>query len=158
VHRGAGGRGGPFALYDIDTPETLRNSRRGCREHVTQELIRRYQSSFFHRRPVCAYREPLWIGRLAARAFFLIASVRNICPEPGPTDGISDIWALYSDDRKPVLESMMLGRSCSGVRAAVRWWARVCIREASVARQCGWEVHLSRAMHSGVFTDRKRFT
>jgi spore maturation protein CgeB len=99
---------GTIVFYDIDTPVTLAKLAAGCREYITPELIRRYHLYLsFTGGPVLRLIESRY-GSPMARALYCSVSPEQYRPDPGPERWDLGYLGTYSQDRQPVLESLML--------------------------------------------------
>jgi spore maturation protein CgeB len=99
---------GTTAFYDIDTPVTLAKLAEGCREYVTPELIRRYRLYLsFTGGPVLRLIENRY-GSPMARALYCSVDTELYRPEPRPCRWDLGYLGTYSDDRQPVLDSLLL--------------------------------------------------
>jgi spore maturation protein CgeB len=100
---------GLTAFYDIDTPVTLANLRRGEHDYLSPELIRRYDIYFsFTGGPILAELEDVW-GSPAARALYCAVDAGIYFPEKTEKRWDLGYLGTYSADRQPKLERLMFG-------------------------------------------------
>jgi len=149
-------RGVP-AFYDIDTPITLSNLKRGKGEYISRDLVRRYRLYLsFTGGPILRYIERS-LGSPLARPLYC-----SVDPELYFRDECETEWDLgymgtYSRDRQPALDLLML-------EPARRWSsARMVVAGPQYPAGLGWPdnvhhfEHLSPMRHRN-FYNAQRFT
>lgn len=148
---------GRTAFYDIDTPVTLGKLAAGEREYISPDLIRRFDLYLsFTGGPALRYIESEY-GSPMARVLYCSVDPELYRPVERPYRWDLAYLGTYSDDRQPVLESLMLEparRWPKGRFAVVGPMYPESIRwPANVAR----EIHLSPREHPA-FYGEQRFT
>ena len=148
---------GRTAFYDIDTPVTLGKLAAGEREYISPELIRRLDMYLsFTGGPALRHIESEY-GSPMARVLYCSVDTNLYRPVIRPYHWDLGYLGTYSDDRQPVLDSLMLepARRWKEGRFAVvgpmypegiRW-------PANVFR----EIHLSPRQHPSFYAEQ-RFT
>ena len=99
---------GATAFYDIDTPVTLAKLAEGNREYVTPDLIATYGMYLsFTGGPTLRFIEREY-GSPMARPLYCSVDTELYRPETHPYRWDLGYLGTYSDDRQPVLDSLML--------------------------------------------------
>jgi spore maturation protein CgeB len=148
---------GVTAFYDIDTPVTHAKLGEGCREYITPELIGRYHLYLsFTGGPMLRMIESRY-GSPMARALYCSVDPEQYHPDPHPDRWYLGYLGTYSDDRQPVLDSLML-------EPARRWpQGRFSVVGPMYPEDICWpanverEIHLSPREHPA-FYGSQRFT
>lgn len=99
---------GVTAFYDIDTPVTLAALEAGCCDYLVTDVLRRYDLYLsFTGGPTLQELERRW-GARAARPLYCSADPDVYRPAPDvPIQWDLGYLGTYSDDRQPVLESLL---------------------------------------------------
>ncbi len=146
---------GITAFYDIDTPVTLAKLASGCRDYITPELIPRYQLYLsFTGGPMLRHIESRYGARIA-RALYCSVDPDLYRPELRPCRWDLGYLGTYSDDRQPILDSLML--------EAARQWpqGRFTVAGPLYPQDIRWptnvdrEIHLSPREHPAFYASQK---
>lgn len=148
---------GRTAFYDIDTPVTLAKLAAGEREHLTPELIPRFDMYLsFTGGPTLRFIESRY-GSPMARGLYCSVDTDLYRPASRPCRWDLGYLGTYSNDRQPVLENLML-------EPARRWPdGRFAVVGPMYPEGVRWpknvfrEIHLSPREHPAFYAEQ-RFT
>jgi spore maturation protein CgeB len=148
---------GRTAFYDIDTPVTLAKLAAGEHEYITPDLIPRFDMYLsFTGGPTLRFIESRY-GAPMARVLYCSVDTELYRPAARPCRWDLGYLGTYSDDRQPVLESLML-------EPARRWpEGRFAVVGPMYPETIEWpgnvdrEIHLSPRQHPAFYAEQ-RFT
>ena len=148
---------GATAFYDIDTPVTLANLRRGRCEYLSAELIPRYDLYLsFTGGPTLRMLERMW-GSPAARALYCAVDPKSYYPEREPVRWDLGYLGTYSRDRQPTLERLLIAPAQSEPER------RFIVAGPQYPEDLVWPANVERVIHLSpehhrAFYNRQRFT
>lgn len=148
---------GATAFYDIDTPVTAENLRRGTLGYLSAALIPKYQLYLsFTGGPILEHLQRHYGARMA-RPLYCSVDTRLYFPEERKLKWDLGYMGTYSDDRQPVLEALLL--------APARQWSegRFVVAGPQYPRRLRWSRNVKRFTHLApsrhrAFYNSQRFT
>jgi spore maturation protein CgeB len=107
---------GARMFYDIDTPVTLRGLAEGSCEYLSSGLLRRYDLYLSFTGGKTLDRVEQLFGAARALPLYCSADTELYYPESAPRRWTLGYLGTYSDDRQPVLDSLLLRPARARVR------------------------------------------
>ena len=136
-----GGAQGVTAFYDLDTPETLARLAEGKADHISAELISRYNIYFsFTGGRILDFLEERYNSPMA-QPLYPSVDARLFYPEHSKTDWDFGYLGPYGSDRQPALERIFLDPA--------RHWneGRFVVAGSQYPRSIHWPKNVKRTPH-----------